>query len=722
MDKHPDFLPVLAEKNGKFSHAPSGNPNAADAVDDKWDLGWVIAVFKRQALLMAQVALGSTLLAGGLMLLLTRATPSQYAGKFQLLVEPITAEEQQARSSTRAQGASIPDAQQINVNQSSLDYESQIRILQGPRLLEPVVAQIQQRYPDVTYETLTRDLKIERLITLTSDKKEQGTKLIEVTYEDSDIEKIKYILDRVSEAYLNYSLKERQSTLRRGIQFIDTQLSPLRQRVDVLQRQIQTLRQNYAIVDPVLQGQQLTEAAGRLEQIEAENQTQLAEVTARRNAMVRQLQGASPQSVLGETTYYQTLLSQYQQIEGQIATESARLRPDNPAMQALLEKQRNLQSLLNREAGQVINKVTDSIVVADARRQAINQAQAEINQQIQQLSSIARRYTDLQRELSLATDSLNKFAARQEALQIDAAQQEIPWELTISPRLILNEAGQPAKVDSVSKVQLLLLIAVLSILLGVGVGFLVEVSRDVLHSTDEVKQVSRLPVLGAIPHNKAPLGSASPEMTEAFRSLSKNLRLLSKSYGPMRSIAITSAEIGEGKSTVAVHLAMSAATLDHRVLLIDTDLRHPSVHERLGLPNHQGLSDLLQGKEDWQSVLQSTSNPNLTVLTAGDLALDPVELLTPYRVEPVLQKLQTMFDLLILDTPPLLGLADSGLIVAQCDAIGLVVRLGKTSRPSISAALEELKFSSTTVLGVIANDAPENASLPQRYYSLARQF
>jgi len=727
MDKQPDYLPTLTETNGKSPYPAFQSTASTDAEEDKFDLGWLVAVARRRAPLMAIVALGTTLLAGGLLLLIIKSTPPQYVGTFQLLVEPITAEGQLARSSTRAQGSDVPD---MNIEQSSLDYESQIRILSGPKLLEPMVKQLRQRYPDVTYESLIKNFTIARITTLSLDKKEQGTKLINVSYQDTDPEKIKFVLDRLSQTYLNYSLKERQSPIRLGVQFIDKQLLPLRKRVDSLQRQIQALRQRNIIVDPEQQGKQLTENAGKLDEVEAENRTQLAEAEAKRNALARMLQDESPQSVLGEKTslnssssYYQPLLSQYQEVEGKIALESARSTPDSPAMQALLEKRRNLQNLLNREASRVVENAGDSITVVEARRQATNRVQAEMNQKIRQLPAIARQYNDLQRELALATDSLNKFSTRQEALQIDAAQQEIPWELTVTPRLELDESGQLVNVNSISKLRFLALIAVLAVLLGVGVGFLVETTQDLLHTTDEVKRATRLLLLGVIPHFDSQPQVVSAPGTEAFRSLAKNLRLLSKTNAPIRSLMITSPEGGDGKSTIALHLAMTAASMGQRVLLVDADLHHPQIHKLLGLSNQRGFSNLLLGDQDVQKVTQSPpSCENLTVVTAGQPPLDPVELFTTDRVEPLFQKLQAMFDLVIIDTPPLLGLADSGFVAAQCDNLALVVRLGKTSRPSVLAALEELKFASTAVLGVIANDAPKTASLTESYYSRPRKL
>jgi capsular exopolysaccharide synthesis family protein len=731
MDKQTNSLPHLTGTNGNGTSGTNGNgknghsayipfQNPATAAEDKWDLGWLMAVTRRRSLLMSQVALGTALLAGGVLFVVAKATIPEYSGKFQLLVEPITAEEQLARSSTRAQGMETTDLQRIDIEQSSLDYESQIRVLQGPKLLEPVVNQVNQRYPGMTYETLIKNLKISRITTLTSDKREQGTKLIDVTYQDADQEKIKFILEQLSQAYLNYSLKERQSTIRRGVKFIDTQLPPLRKRVDSLQQQIQALRQRSSIVDPEEQVKRLSLTAGRLDEVEADNQTILAEAQAKRNALTRQVRSGSVQSALGEQSYYKSILEQYQKIEGQIAEEETRLTPDNPAMQSLLAKRRNLRNLLDQEASRVVDKANDAVNIASARLRTTNRAQAKTDEKVQQLPTVSRQYTDLKRELTLATDSLNKFSARREALQIDAAQQEIPWELAIAPRIIADEKGRSVKVNSINKVRFLALISAVAILMGVGVGFLVDTTQDLFYTTDDVKQSTRLRLLGVIPHTDS-LPEVSYPMAEAFRSLSKNLRLLSRNHTPVRSLVITSVESGNGKTTIALNLARAAAAMGQRVLLVDGDLRRPRIHELLELSNQKGLSHLLMDHSDIQSALQSSlSCPNVAVLTAGKSSMNSAELLTPTRVESLFQKLQSMFDLVIVDTPPLLGLADSGLLASQCDGVALVVRLGKTSRPSVMAALEELKLSSTSVLGVIANDAPDTASLSQINYSRAR--
>jgi len=739
MDSNQNSRSLRPEANSKPTVQSS---QQFDRDEEKWDLGWLAAALRRQAGLIGAVTAGTTIVASGLLFWMAGSLPRKYSGGFQLLVEPVTVEEQQVRSSATAQRPE--SVGQINIEDSQLDYETQIRVLKGPKLIEPIVKLAQTRYPDLTYDSLIANLEIARVNTLTLDKKERSTKLIEVSYQDDDPQKVEFVLQQLSKVYLAYSLKERQSSIRQGVKFIDTQLPKLRQRVDGLQRQIQALRQQYTIVTPELQGEQLTTRAGNLGQQKADSQTQIAEAQAKYNALQQQLKSSNLQSVLGEAPYYQSLLTQYQQIEGQLATESARLQPDNPALQALIEKRKNLQNLLLTEADRVLSKASGSVAVAEARDRAIAQSRDGVNQSIQQLTEVSRKYADLQRELTLATESLNKFSSRREALQIDVAQQEVPWELIAPPKLVQTAAGVPQNVAAISKVRFLAVIVVLSLLLGVGVGLLAELSQDVLQTKDEAKRFAKLPLLGAIPlqnakdasieipprllPKKRDVGELSRANStyslsifdEAFRSIYKNVRLSTSVNNPIRSLAVSSAETGEGKTTIAVNLALAAAAMGQRVLLVDADLRYPQVHEQIGVPNRLGLGEIISSNVNAKVALQQSSQrDNLMVLTAGQIMVDPTEILTSDKMRLLMEQFQMVFDLIIYDTPPVVGLADASLIAAQTDGLVMVVRLGKTKRSAVTQALEELSLSSGNVLGLVANGV-KNASVPYAYHDRAK--
>jgi capsular exopolysaccharide synthesis family protein len=267
----------------------------------------------------------------------------------------------------------------------------------------------------------------------------------------------------------------------------------------------------------------------------------------------------------------------------------------------------------------------------------------------------------------------------------------------------------------------------------------VEVLITVFHTPNEVKSGSKLPLLAVIPLSKElratkrkarktlstlpelalasgggsgsqilPRGvsaqgyHASPVL-EAFRSLYTNIRLLSYEM-PIHSLVISAATPGDGKSTVALNLAQTAAAIGQRVLLVDADLRHPKIHTKLDLPNFQGLSDAISTDISLNDVIQkSPLDENLFVLTAGTPSIDPIKLLSSKKMHSLMEQFQDFFDLVIYDTPPLVGLADGSIVAAQTDGLIMVVSIAKTDRSMVTKALEGLKISSTPVLGVVAN-------------------
>jgi polysaccharide biosynthesis transport protein len=291
-----------------------------------------------------------------------------------------------------------------------------------------------------------------------------------------------------------------------------------------------------------------------------------------------------------------------------------------------------------------------------------------------------------------------------------------------------------------------LLGAILGLLLGTGAALGLNRLADVLYTPEELKRLSRLPLLGVIPRSKrirnaAPVvnlvpvtvgarngggnhnvqefpgrnGQSKPRrasyeadpFAEAFRSLYANLRLVNTDV-PVRSLVVSSTMPGEGKSTVSVYLAQAAAAMGQRVLLVDTDLRCPRVHEYVGLPNRGGLIDVLAGQMDLKGAIQrSLMEPNLFVLTAGAIPPDPTRLLSSQRMHHLMMQVHNNFDLVIYDAPPLLGFADAHLMAAHTHGIMLVSQLGRLKRSLMEQALEQLRVSSISVLGVVVQQSTD---------------
>lgn len=709
----------LVSKNNS-QHPPSIPSNYAlnspENKADEWDLQQILAFVRRRAIVIGGVAIAIS----STIWFITLSRQASYEGKFQLLVEPVTAETQLAQLT--------PDSQaNTNSQEAGLDYSTQIQVLQSPKLIDPIIKQINTRYPDISYYSLIPNLTLTRF---------QETKILEVRYQDSDPQKVKFILDLLARGYLKYSLQERQTNLSQGIQFVDSQQPMLQARVNGLQTQLQNFRQKYNFIDPSSKAEQLSEQLNTIKLQQLDTQKQLAET--RSLYEIVQSQSGEPQ-VLNESPAYQKLVDQLRQLESQIDVELIRFQEDSPTIQALRQKREKLLPLVQQEARRVLlNKkleLENQISVLQVRANQLAKAESNLTQQIKQAPSLARQYADLQRELNIATESLNRFLEKRQSLEIETAQKEVPWELIVAPEL-------PEPIDTDVK-RGLILGAIAGLLGGVGSGLLLEKLNKVFHSPDELKEVTKLPLLGMIPFHKHIQKPALVAKTaietkqsgynpvvhnisnaqdksyfpflEAFRSLNINVRFLG-SDTPINSFVISSALDAEGKSTVAAHLAQAAAAMGQKVLLVDADLRLPQIHSLFDLPNEPGLSNVISTNLPVLEAIQRSPWDNLFVLTAGYIPPDPTKLLSSKKLQNIMEQLRHKFDLVIYDTPPLLSLVDSNLVASHTDGIILVVLMDKTDRSVFMHALDRLKLSPTNVLGTVCNGLKNyNTHTPYSY-------
>lgn len=732
----------LQSNNNRFQWLPTRSPLSEESDEGGLNLGQVAATLRRRIPVIAGITVVIT--SAALLKALTN-TPIYQSG-FEILTKPITVESQVISSipQTLGQGEQQQQGQQ---SEKGVD-ETKLKLLKSSKILDPVVKELQAIYPEITFDSLAAGLVV---------TPEPDSQILSVSYQDKNPQKLKAILKRVSNAYLSYSLEERLIDVWQGTNFVNAQIPQLQKRVEDSQDRLQTFRQQFNLIDPESAGKQLAEQTSIIGQQRLEAQVQLNEARALYLELEKQLvqprNESAAASALSENARYQSLLDQILSVESDIAKNSSLFRSDTPNIQVLRDQKQNLLPLLSREGQRVQGAVASKIRELEARNQILDQAERQLTRRIKQLSVVSRQYTDIQQELKISTDNLNQFLTKREALRIDGGQRRTPWQILTAPTDPVPSAANVKRTT--------LLGTILGLLLGIGAALVLEKLSNVLHTSDEVKEITKLPILGVVPFNselpelekltsmskvtstadttglvqqmRQKFGldngstmnpySTSPFL-EAFRSLYTNILLLG-SDTRIRSLVISSSSSGEGKSTVAIYLAQAAAALGQRVLLVDADLRLPQLHEHLKLKNTQGLTQVISLSLDVETVIQrSPVENNLFVLTSGQIPPDPTKLLSSQKMQILMEQLRDAYDLVIYDTPPLLGLADTRIVASKTDGVAIVVGLDKTKGATLSQALEGLKLFPISVLGIVANGAKDyNGSLhasDQRYYTSER--
>ena len=272
---------------------------------------------------------------------------------------------------------------------------------------------------------------------------------------------------------------------------------------------------------------------------------------------------------------------------------------------------------------------------------------------------------------------------------------------------IVDPATVPLAPSKPNKLLNTLLGLLLGLVAGIGLAFLLENLDGTLHSVEQIEAVTQLATLGKIPaarHVKWPaviMNSNSPQ-EEAFTRLRAKVLTMTDTH-TCPTLLVTSAERGEGKSTVAANLAVSVAKLGRSVIIIDCNLHNPSLHQIFNLPNAVGLSDILQKRVEVSTDLQISTNPGFRVIISGSPYARSADLLTKERLQPFIDQLKPHADLILLDGPAFLAATDAVALSAIADGVILVVGQTIGHQDAVQTASRELGDITTKLLGVVAN-------------------
>jgi capsular exopolysaccharide synthesis family protein len=284
---------------------------------------------------------------------------------------------------------------------------------------------------------------------------------------------------------------------------------------------------------------------------------------------------------------------------------------------------------------------------------------------------------------------------------------------------MVGPAALPSSPVSPRVIQNLLIGLALGIVLGAGAAFAVESLDRRLKDSDDVIAAVGLTVLGVVPFDMPgePIPAETHPMSvraEAYRKVRTNLAFVTESGTP-NSIIITSATSSEGKTSLAVNLAIASARAGQRVVLVDADLRRPMVQAVLRMPEHPGLVDVLAGTTDLWDAIQLSEISQFDVLTSGPVPSNPNELIGSAKMLETIQLLENEYEMVIIDTPPVLPVADALSLSVNVDGVVVVTRLGQTTRDRLRRAKEGLMNVHANILGIVPNGANQGEDSAYAY-------
>ncbi len=387
-------------------------------------------------------------------------------------------------------------------------------------------------------------------------------------------------------------------------------------------------------------------------------------------------------------------------------------------------------------------------VAAELANQLIERSPSATDRNRQERSEfVSRQLRDLETNIDSTKQRIDElqqqmagmFSARQIAdtqTQIQALEQKMnSYQANYAQLLTFLQGGvntinivEPASLSTTpvgpNTNLTILLAAAIGMLLALGAAFLLDYLDDTIKSPDDIRAATDLSTLGAIARIDADkaeemLVTASlpkSPTAEAYRILRTNIQFSSLD-NPPRTLLVTSSNPSEGKSTTLANLAVVMAQQGQRVVVLDTDLRRPTMHRLFQIPNNTGLTNaLLQENPSVEGFLQRTQVENLEVLTTGPLPPNPAELLSSARFSALLHDMQQIADVVLLDSPPALAVTDATILARQVDGVVLVVDVGITRRQWLSNAKEALDKAGVHILGVALNRLRPQGSGYQYYY------
>ncbi len=556
---------------------------------------------------------------------------------------------------------------------------------------------------------LQRQAAIENFIKQLSILPKGESRVIIISFDSESPEKAARVANAFADSYIMDQLDQKYEATRRANQWLSGKLDELRKKVSVSEGAVVAYRRQAGLIQgqqgDLLVSQQISELNGQL----IISRTERAAAEARLGQvreLIRSSGGADAAREAVDSPVIIQLIAQETETKRKVAELQQEYGERHPRLVNAKAELRDVQAKLSSEVAKIVKTLENEAAVARARESALQRALQQLESRVSQANTAGVQLRALEREADADKSLLEQFLTRSE--QINA---QTDFGIQQANARIISRANVPLYPSAPQKLLLLILTFVASAILAVLCVLLIEMLHRGFRSGEQIEEATGVRALGLIPMLKGGgRKGRHPEMTlvkhpsslfgESVRSLYTSI-LISQNQAPPKTILVTSSFPKEGKTTLAACLARMCAMSGKRTVIVEADLRKPQVHKRLGVPQGPGLIEYFLGETDLSQVFYRDEVSGAYVIPSGKTTIDATKLLDSPEMGQLLAGLSAQFDLVILDTPPIMAVADARVLAPQVDGVVFAVRWARTDREVVKLALKKLKDSGGRLLGSV---------------------
>jgi capsular exopolysaccharide synthesis family protein len=544
----------------------------------------------------------------------------------------------------------------------------------------------------------------------------RNTKLIEITVYSEDKDEAARIANAIAEAYRNYRLNLRMQQSMGGIKVLQESFDEEEQQIEAEQEKVDQLRKELNINDtdpnsimstPTITPDELKEFIEQRIEGEATYMKLQKQLTELQQLSPEKLRDVLPTAV--QDTTLTTLLTDLDEGQQKLAT----LKSDYSSQHPDVIRVQNLVDELNHEIDDRVSGIMAGLANnVSAQKAALDSLVADVEdarKNDQEEVTRGQPYWEEKRKLENLVDLHKVLYAKIESEKLDLS---IPKTAMVE----ITRQAEPGK-DPVrpNKPLNIILGIVVGLVVGVGLAFFIEYLDTSVKTIDDVERALQLPVLGVIPQNVGSLikEDAENHHAEAYRVLRTHIQFSCKDE-KLNTIAIVSAGAGEGKSTTTLNLATIFAQSGGRILVVDSDLRRPTLHKILGLSNATGLVSYLLKQNTLEEVIQRTSLPTLDFMASGKLPSSSMGVLNSPQMKDLITELKQRYDYIFFDSPPILGVSDASVLASEVDIAIQVIQYRRYPQPMNIRAKQLVEKVGGNLIGIVLNNI--NMSQDESYY------